>query len=212
VLQFLADPNIAFLLLTLGTLGLIYELVTPGVGVAGATGVTAFLLAMFSLSVLPVNVVGLLLLAVAMGLFIAEVFAPGVAGFGFGGAVVLVLSAVFLFDDGAGVAVDLWAALPLAIVMFLAAVLAGRVALHTRHTPSTSTGSDALTGLLVPVREADGRTGRTYTLGSWWSMRSTGATLQVGSQVRVVGLDGLLLVVEPPLPTSVTDEENRSAS
>ncbi|HZJ05262.1 MAG TPA: NfeD family protein [Nocardioidaceae bacterium] len=197
VLQFLADPNIAFLLLTLGTLGLIYELATPGIGVAGATGVTALLLALFSLSVLPVNAVGLLLLAVAAALFVAEVLAPGVAGFGFGGAVVLVLAAVFLFDDGTGVAVDLTAALPLAVVMFVAVVVAGRVAMKTRRAPSTMTGADAITGHRVRVVEADGRTGRTFVQGSRWSLRSTGPPLHVGSEVLVVGIDGLLLIVAP---------------
>jgi membrane-bound serine protease (ClpP class) len=197
ILQTLADPNIAFLLLTLGTLGLIYELATPGVGVAGATGAIALLLALFSLSVLPVNVVGLLLLAVAAGLFIAEVLAPGVAGFGFGGAVVLVLSAVFLFDDAQGVSVDLRAALPLAVVMFVAALVAGRVAMKARRTPSTMTGTDVFTGQRVPVREATGTTGRTYAEGAWWTLRSVGPPLEVGSTVRVVAVDNLVLVVDP---------------
>jgi membrane-bound serine protease (ClpP class) len=197
VLQFLADPNIAFLLLTLGTLGLIYELATPGVGVAGATGITALLLALFSLSVLPVNAVGLLLLAVAAALFVAEVLAPGVAGFGFGGAVVLVLAAVFLFDDGTGVAVDLTAALPLALVMFVAVVVAGRVAMRTRRAPSTMTGADAIIGHRVRVIEADGHTGLTFVQGSRWSLRSGGPPLHVGSEVLVVGMDGLVLVVAP---------------
>ncbi|HZW45551.1 MAG TPA: NfeD family protein [Dermatophilaceae bacterium] len=196
-LQGLADPNIAFLLLTLGTLGLIYELATPGVGVAGATGAIALLLALFSLSVLPVNVVGLLLLALAVGLFVAELFAPGVAGFAFGGAVVLVLSALFLFDDAEGVAVDLSAALPLAIVMFLAAVLAGRLAFRTRSVPSTTTGADLLAGQLVLVREADGTTGSGFTEGSWWSLRSVGPPLHAGDSTRVVGMDGLVLLVDP---------------
>lgn len=197
ILQTLADPNIAFLLLTLGTLGLIYELATPGVGVAGATGATALLLALFSLSVLPVNVVGLLLLAVALGLFVAELFAPGVAGFAFGGAAVLLLSALFLFDDAQGVSVDLAAALPLAIVMFVASVLAGRVAYRSRKLPSTTTGADVLTGRAIPVREADGATGRGFTEGAWWSLRSVGPPLRVGSTVRVVGIDGLVLLVDP---------------
>lgn len=206
ILQTLADPNIAFLLLTLGTLGLIYELTTPGVGVAGATGVTAFLLAMFSLSVLPVNVVGLLLLAVAAGLFVAEVFAPGIAGFGFGGAVVLVLSAVFLFDDSSGVAVDPWAAIPLAVLMFILVVAAGRVALRTRKAPSSTTGSDALVGRLVDVRKADGDRGTTHTQGAWWSLRSTGPPLAPGGRARVVDVDGLVLLVEPEAPQ---EEMNR---
>jgi membrane-bound serine protease (ClpP class) len=207
ILQTLADPNIAFLLLTLGTLGLIYELATPGVGVAGTTGAIALLLALFSLSVLPVNVVGLLLLAVAAGLFIAEVLAPGVAGFGFGGAVVLVLSAVFLFDDAEGVSVDLWAALPLAVVMFVAALVAGRLAMKTRHTPSTMTGADVFTGRRVPVLEATGTTGRTYAEGAWWTLRSVGPPLEVGSTVRVVGVEGLALVVDPSGQDPTDDEQ-----
>ncbi|MFC5728113.1 MULTISPECIES: NfeD family protein [Nocardioides] len=200
ILQVLADPNVAFLLLTLGTLGLIYELATPGVGVAGATGITALLLALFSLSVLPVNAVGLLLLAVAAGLFVAEVLAPGVAGFGFGGAVVLVLAAVFLFDDAEGVSVDLATALPLAGVMFVLVVIAGRVAVTSRREPSMTTGTDVFTGRTVPVREASGTTGRTFTQGAWWALRSVGGPLAVGRDVRVVGVDGLTLLVDPDAP------------
>lgn len=207
ILQTLADPNIAFLLLTLGTLGLIYELATPGVGVAGATGAIALLLALFSLSVLPVNVVGLLLLAIAAGLFTAEVLAPGVAGFGFGGAVVLVLSAVFLFDDSEGVSVDLWAALPLAVVMFVLAIVAGRVAMKTRRTPSTTTGTDVFTGRRVTVREASGTTGRTYAEGAWWTLRSVGPPLEVGSTARVVAVDNLVLVVDPSGDDPTPDDQ-----
>lgn len=213
VLQFLADPNIAFLLLTIGTLGLIYELATPGVGFAGATGLTALLLALFSLSVLPVNAAGLLLLAVAVGLFVAEVLAPGVAGFGFGGAIVLVLSAVFLFDDASGAAVDLGAAIPLAVVMFAAVVVAGRVALRTRKAPSTSTGGDLLIGRKVEVREADGTKGTAYAIGSWWTLRSIGPPLRVGSEVLVTDVDGLVLMVDPgeqPDTGALEDEESEA--
>ena len=197
ILQVLADPNVAFLLLTLGTLGLVYELATPGVGVAGATGATALLLALFSLSVLPVNAVGLLLLAVAIGLMVAEVLAPGVAGFGFGGAVVLVLASVFLFDDAEGVSVDLAAAVPLSVVMFVLVVIAGRVAVRSRRIPSTTTGTDVFTGRTVQVRDASGTTGRSFAQGSWWALRSTGPPLTVGRNVRVVGVDGLTLLVDP---------------
>ncbi|GAA3509549.1 NfeD family protein [Georgenia daeguensis] len=197
VLQVLADPNLTFLLLTLGTLGLIYELATPGVGVAGSVGAVALVLALFSLSVLPVSAVGVLLLVVAVALFVAEALAPGVAGFAFGGAVVLVLSALFLFDSSEGVSVDPAAAVPLAVVLAVAAVLAGRVVLRTRHLPSTATGADLLTGRTVLVDETDGTTGRTFTEGAWWSVRSTGPALVRGGAVRVVGLDGLTLLVGP---------------
>jgi membrane-bound serine protease (ClpP class) len=197
VLQFLADPTIAFLLLTLGTLGLIFELANPGVGIAGTTGATALLLALFSLSMLPVNVVGVLLLILAAALFIAEALAPGFGGFAAGGAVVLLLSAVFLFDDAEGVSVDMKAAIPLALLVLAAALLMGRVARRTRHEPSLLTGMDVFKDRTVPVRRAEGTTGTSYTEGAWWSLRSTGAPLTVGSKVRVVGVDGLVLLVDP---------------
>jgi len=208
ILQALADPNIAFLLMTVGTLGIIYELATPGVGFAGATGATALLLALFSLSVLPVNVVGLLLLAIAVALFVAELFAPGVAGFAFGGAVVLVLAAIFLFDDAEGVSVDLAAVLPAAIVAGLAVLIAGRIAARTRSMPSRATGPDVFTGQSVTVRDADGADGRTFTEGAWWRLRSTGAPLRAGTRVRIVGVDGLVLVVDPEAEAGSDNRED----
>lgn len=208
ILQALADPNIAFLLLILGALGLLYELASPGVGVAGATGATALLLAMFSLSVLPVNVVGLMLLAVAVGLFVAELFAPGVAGFAFGGAVVLVLSAIFLFDDGQGVSVDLAVVLPTALVVAAATIVAGRLAARTRGQPSVSTGTDAFTGQSVIVREAAGTTGSTFVEGAWWSLRSVGPPLQTGGIARIVAVDELVLVVDPLSPAEPPEHES----
>ena len=209
ILQTLADPNITFLLLTLGTLGLLYELVSPGVGVAGATGATALLLALFSLSVLPVSVVGLLLLAVAVGLFVAELFAPGVAGFAFGGAVVLVLAAVFLFDDDQGVSVDLAVVLPTAVLVAAATVFAGRLAARTRKLPSVSTGTDVFTGQSVVVREADGATGSAFAEGAWWSLRSVGPALQPGEIARIVAVEDLVLVVDP-LPAAEPSEHTSS--
>jgi membrane-bound serine protease (ClpP class) len=197
VLQFLADPNIAFLLLVIGTLGLILELASPGVGVAGTIGALSLLLALFSLSVLPVNMVGLLLLGIAVALFIAEVLAPGFGGFAAVGAGALVLAAIFLFEDSEGVSVDLAAALPLALTALVAAVVVGRIARRTRHEPSVSTGMDVFSGRRVPVRVADGTTGTSYAEGAWWSLRSVGAPLTVGSDVLVVGVDGLVLLVDP---------------
>ena len=166
------DPTIAFLLLTLGTLGLIFELANPGVGIGGTTGATALLLALFSLSMLPVNVVGGLLLILAAAMLIAEALAPGFGGFAAGGAVVLLFSAVFLFDDAEGVSVDLKAAIPLALVILAAALLMGRVARRTRHEPSLHTGMDVFTGERCRYDEQTTST-TSYTEGAWWSLRST---------------------------------------
>ncbi|HEX2028480.1 MAG TPA: ATP-dependent Clp protease proteolytic subunit, partial [Nitriliruptorales bacterium] len=77
LLQRLADPEIAFLLLSIGTLALVYELAQPGVGAGAAVGVILILLALYALSVLPVSATGLALLALAVALFVGELFVPG---------------------------------------------------------------------------------------------------------------------------------------
>jgi membrane-bound serine protease (ClpP class) len=214
VLQFLADPNIAFLLLTLGTLGLIYELASPN-AVTGTIGATCLLLALFSLSVLPVNVVGVLLLFLAAALFVTELLVPGTAGFAFGGAVMLVLAGLFLFDSSEGVSVALGTVLPLAVLMLVLAVLAGRVAYRTRHQPSRSTGADVLAGRLVSVASVDagaGVTGRVFTEGAWWTVRSVGPRLVEGGPARVVRMSGLDLVVDPESGAEAPTPEKEDTS
>lgn len=206
ILQFLANPNLAFLLLTLGTLGLIYELATPGVGIAGSVGVVSIVLALFSLAVLPVNAVGLILLAVAAALFVGELFAPGIAGFAFGGAVALVLGAVFLFDDAEGARVNLAVALPSAIVMGVLSVLAGRLVLRSHRQPTVSSGTGLLLGQTVPVQEIDdaGQSGRAFIDGAWWKVRTIGPRLVQDAQATVTAMEGLTLIVTPAGPVDST--------
>jgi len=196
--QRLADPNIAFLLLSIGTLGLIYELASPGLGVGGALGVTFIILAMFGLAVLPVDAVGILFLLLAAALFVAEVYAPGIGIAAAGGVLSLVLSGVFLFDDVPGLSLSIAVVLPTALVVGLFVIVAGRVALRSRAAPSTTTGRGALVGCHAPVRLAGGEP-QVFTAGAWWSVRPrlAGTVLADGTMVEVVDVDGLHLIVDP---------------
>ena len=195
LLQWLADPNLAFLFLSLGTLGIIYELATPGIGGAGGAGVVLILLALFGLAVLPIDAVGLLFLLLAMGLFVAELFAPGIGVAAALGAVSLALSGFFLFrDDAPGLTFSLAAALPTVTVVGLAVILAGRLALRARTAPSV-TGPQTLVGHDVTVSRASGRGGQAMVEGAWWKLRSEDP-LVVGDRVRVREVDGLELVVD----------------
>lgn len=212
--QVLADPNLAFLFLSVGTLGIIYELATPGVGAGGAIGVVLIMLAMFALSVLPVNAVGLLLLAMAAALFVAELFAPGIGVAAAGGAALLVLSGVFLFRDTPGLSVSLAVIAPVAVVVGSAVVVAGRLVMRSRRSPTTATGPGLFLDRVVTVRGAAGLRGQTFVEGAWWNVRSTARDLDEGGAVRVVGMDGLDLLVEPvpPAPSTPapTDKESET--
>jgi membrane-bound serine protease (ClpP class) len=196
ILQVLADPNLAFLFLSLGTLGIIYELASPGAGAGGVIGVILIVLAMFSLAVLPVDVTGLLFLALAVALFVGELFAPGIGVFAFLGAGSLVLSGLFLFDDEPGLDVSLAVILPTALVMGLATVLAGRLVWRARQEPPSTTGAGPLLGRTVVIRRVDGDEASVVVDGSWWRVR-TGVSVAVGDVLRVVDVDGLTLVAEP---------------
>jgi membrane-bound serine protease (ClpP class) len=202
VQQVLADPNIAFLLLSIGTLGLIYELATPGLGVGGALGAVFILLAMFGLAVLPVAAVGVMFLVLAVALFVAEVAAPGVGLAAAGGALAMVLSGIFLVDDAPGISVSAVVVVPSAVVVAGFVVIAGRVALRSRRAPSSTTGQGLLVGRRVPVRRR-GAGSHVFLQGAWWSIRPAdqAAVVADGSLVEVVGMEGLTLVVEP-LPTT----------
>lgn len=195
--QRLADPNLAFLFMSLGTLALIYELASPGVGVGGVLGVILVLLALFSLSVLPVSTVGVLFLLLAAGLFVAELFAPGIGVAAAGGTVSLFLSGLFLFRDAPGLQVSLAVVTPVAVVVGAATVVAGRLVVRSRGVPSATTGTDRFIGRSVTVDRADGSRGQSWLEGAWWNVRSTGAPLVEGSDARIVAVDGLDLLVEP---------------
>jgi membrane-bound serine protease (ClpP class) len=197
--QRLADPTLAFLFLSIGTLGLIYELASPGIGAGGIVGVSFILLAMFGLAVLPVNAVGVAFLVLAIALFVAEVFAPGIGVMAAGGAVALALSGMFLIRDAPGLEVSLLVVGPVALTVAIAVVLAGRVALRARKAPSTLTGTGLFVGHEVPVRMVHGHPAAVVE-GAWWSLRSDGAPLSEGQIARVVAVDGLDLVVEPVAP------------
>lgn len=191
--QALADPNLAVLFMSLGTLAIIYELANPGIGLGGIAGVILLVLALFALSVLPVNGAGIVLFILAVGLFIAELFVPGVGVLAAGGTVALVLSGLFLVRGDQRV--SLTVLLPIALVMFGAVVLATRLVWRTRGTP-TATGSEGLLGKTAVVRVSEGRTGRVRLEGAWWSVRSS-EDLAEGATILVTDLDGMELIVEP---------------
>src|SRR5918995_3610788 len=194
LLQLLADPNLALLFLSLGTLAIIYELANPGVGFGGIAGAIFLLLGFFALSVLPINLVGVLLLALAAALFVAELFVPGVGVFAAGGTVALILGGLFLFDGA--IRVDPVVVVPAALVVGGGSVLAGRLAWRARRGPSVS-GREGLLGRQVIVQTADGLIGQVLLDGAWWTARSRNAPLAPGQTVRVVDLDGLELIVDP---------------
>jgi membrane-bound serine protease (ClpP class) len=198
VLQWLADPNIAFLFISIGTLAIIYELANPGIGAGGITGAILLLLAFTALSVLPVNAAGAILLVLAGALFVAELFVPGIGVFAAGGTVALILGGLFLFRGPIGVdPVAIW---PVAALVGAGSLFLGRVAWRTRRLVGVS-GTQAIVGSRGVVKEIEGDDLQVFVQGSWWGARARSGSLRPGQEIRVVEMDGLRLIVEPETGT-----------
>jgi membrane-bound serine protease (ClpP class) len=156
--------------------------------VAGTIGATCLPLALFGLSVLPVNAVGVLLWLLSAALFVGELVAPGTAGFAFGGAVVLVLAGLFLFDSSEGVSVGLGDD----AVADCGHARAGSVGREARvpgsAPPVPVHGTGPAHRRLVSVSSVDAAalvTGGAYAEGAWWGVRSVGPPLG-GRLLRVL--------------------------
>lgn len=204
-LHALSDPNVAFVLLTVGTYGLVYEVISPNL-VTGVIGGIAILLAFIGFGSLPLNVAGLLLIALAVVLFIAEAFLTSGGLVTVAGLVALALGASALYTaPGTPIAPDVSVAFPvIGLMVGLTALLMSLitiVGLRTRwmRGAAGTVGEEALPpGTLGEVRLPLDPLGSLYAGGEEWTARSAdGAPLARGTHVRVVARDGLTVVVEP---------------
>jgi len=197
LLQRLADPNLAFVFMSLGTISIIYEVANPGLGAGGILGAVFLIMAFYALSVLPVNLAGAALLVLAAGLFMAELFAPGFGVAGAGGTAALLLGGLFLFQEASGIGVDLGFLLPTVIAMFVLVLLAARAVMAARRRPSVDPADD-LIGRVAELVGLDEDRPRVRLDGTWWRVvPSDGADLSGATSVEVVGRDNIDLLVRP---------------
>lgn len=221
IIHLLSDPNVAFILLTVGFYGLLFELQSPNF-VTGILGAIALILAFIGFGSLPLNVAGLLLIGLAIVLFVLESTVTSHGLLTVAGLVCFVLGAFTLYTaPGAPTAPDVTVAAPLVILMalvtaaFMAFVLVTVVRVRRRGlayagaygaggTSTVPAGSDALVKTdLAPV-------GVVYAAGEEWTARSgSGSEIETGQRVRVVGQEGLTLIVEPGGSGGPLEEETK---
>jgi membrane-bound serine protease (ClpP class) len=196
LLGVITDPTIAYLLLLLGIYGIYFELMSPGFGVAGVTGVIALLVGMFALQLLPVSYAGAALMVLGFALLVAEAFMPSFGVLGIGGVIAFVIGSVMLIDtDAPGLGIPLGLIASVAIVNVAFVVLVFRLAMKSRTRPVVS-GAEQLIGATGEVLEVPGGTELwVRVLGERWRARAS-APMLPGQRVRVTARDGLVLQVE----------------
>jgi membrane-bound serine protease (ClpP class) len=169
------------------------------------------LLAFFALQVLPVNTTGVLLVVFGLALLLLELKVPSFGALGIGGTVSLVIGSVMMTRTVPGVRVPLEFVVPVALSVAGISLFLGRLALRAqRQLPVT--GAHALIGLLgrARTRLAPGANGHIDVRGEIWRAEST-ASLNTGDAVRVMGINGLTLLVEPAKASSLDTPVESSA-
>ena len=198
------DPNIAFLLFVFGILGLYIEFNHPGLIVPGVGGGISLVLALFAFHLLPINYAAVLLIVLALALFILEAMYVSHGVLAAGGVAAMVLGAVMLVESPPipELRVDWTLALGVAVPFAAITVLLLRLVLKSRRWRA-ATGREGLLGQNGEVRReiGDTRKGQILVAGELWQAIAD-KKIPVGQSVRVVGMEGLILRVEPLEPTS----------
>jgi membrane-bound serine protease (ClpP class) len=207
ILQILVNPTVAFLLLSVGLIGLAIEIFNPGVIAPGTLGLISFLLGLYGTAQLPVTAAGILLLVLAMGLFIAEGHLQSHGVLGLSGVIALILSGLLLYDTNGGFGVSVPVVIVAGIVLggFFAFMV--QRAVRARREP-VRTGYEEMVGALAEVRVPLAPEGQVFTNGALWRARAVDGAgrLRTGDRVRVESVDGLTLLVRPE-PRAETESE-----
>ena len=194
VLNTIADPNIVYLLMMAGILGLYIELTHPGVTFPGIAGGICFLLALAALQVLPVNYSGLALILLGAGLLIAEAYLPTFGVVGAGGIIAFMLGSLFLFDTaGTGVAVSRALVFSTVGVMVALAVAIGVLVVRSQRR-RVHLGHEGMIGQVGVARQRLAPDGTILVRGEYWTAESD-VVIDAGERVEVMAVDGLRLRV-----------------
>jgi membrane-bound serine protease (ClpP class) len=191
VLRTISNPNIAYILMMIGLAGLYFELAHPGAILPGVIGAIALILAFFSFQTLPVNYAGLLLIALAIIFFIAEIKVSSYGLLSVAGLISLILGSVMLFEN---IRVSLKLMMPTVVLIggfFIAiAFLAFRA-----YRSQPKGGMEGLLGEIGVVEERIDPSGLIFAHGEYWKATSQEVAEQ-GEKVRIIGSKGLELIVK----------------
>ena len=194
-LALITDPNIAYILMMVGMLGIFFELQNPGVTLPGVIGGISLILAFFAFQSLPINWAGVLLILFGVALLIAEIKIASHGVLTAGGVVAMILGSFMLYEaPEVGFRVAWTVILPTVGAtagLVIWAVSAGVRAMMRKPV----TGSSGMIGRLAVARSALGPEGQVQLDGEIWRAVSDGGAIAAGEQVRVMAVDGLTLKV-----------------
>jgi membrane-bound serine protease (ClpP class) len=199
ILDLLIDPNVVYIMISIGLIGIIVELWNPGLIFPGTVGAISLIVSLWSVQVLPVSWAGLLLMLLAGAFVAAEPFVVSHGALALAGAVCFFLGGLLLFEPSGGayeVSLPLLIGLSASLAMAMGLMVVKIVQVRRRPV---EVGVNTVVGAQGVVR----RDGLVFVNGELWRARSeTGETLRTGEPVEVEGVEGLELLVKPVRPAA----------
>ena len=195
----ISDPNIAYVLMTIGTIGLIAELYSPGAILPGVVGAISLILAFYSLQSLPVNYAGALLFILGIVMLMLEITVTSYGLLAIGGVTAMILGSLFLINQDFPYYQISWSVmfpiLALAVGVTWLVVQFGVQALRKR----TVTGSEGMIGLIGAAKTDLGPRGEIFFQGEIWNAVSA-TPVPKGQPIQITHVDGLTVHVKPVEP------------
>ncbi|CAB49572.1 NfeD family protein [Pyrococcus abyssi] len=202
LIMYITDPNVAYLLLTLGIWALIIGFLTPGWHVPETVGAIMVILAIIGFGYFGYNSAGILLIIIAMLFFVAEALTPTFGLFTVAGLITFIIGGILLFGGGEEYLIkrEVFSQLRILIItvgVILAAFFAfGMAAVIRAHRRKASTGREEMIGLTGTVVEELNPEGMVKVRGELWRARSKfGEKIEKGERIKVVDIEGLTLIV-----------------
>jgi membrane-bound serine protease (ClpP class) len=200
LLSMISNPNVAYILMLVGIYGLIYEFSNPGTVLPGVAGAVSLVLALYAFQLLPVNYAGVALMLLGLALMIAEGFVPSFGALGVGGLVSFVVGSLILLDtDAPGYGLSIPLILTFAAASALLLIFVVGMLIRARRRPVVSGAEELLEAEGLAISGFPGP-GSVRLHGEVWSARSE-VPIAAGQRVKVIGRDGLVLLVVPTTDT-----------
>lgn len=196
LLGVITNPTLIPILMMLGTLGLLYELWSPGAILPGVVGGICIVLALYAVQALPINYAGLALIILGIAFMVGEAFAPSFGALGIGGVIAFVAGSVMLMDSEVEGYEVYWPAIVgVAVAGALGSAAIGTFAMRARGRKVVS-GMEEMVGLTGRALESFEHEGRIRVHSEEWQARSEQPVTE-NQLVKVTGLEGLVAIIEP---------------
>lgn len=199
LLDILADPNIAYILLMLGFYGILFEIFSPGAIFPGVIGGICIILAFYSMHTLPINYAGLALIILGIILFILELKIASSGILGIGGTIALLLGSLMLIRNESPLEVVrisksvIFPAVLTTAALFFLMVTLGLKAQRRKNV----TGLDTLIGSIAVATESFENTGMAMLQGELWQVETAGNKIEKGQKLKITGRRKFVLLAEP---------------